>query len=470
VFAIGAKCTHYGGPLGEGLIEGDTVRCPWHHACFSLRTGEAVGAPALNAVDCFEVSERAGKLYVLGQKPLPKPAAPAVSPSSVVLVGAGPASNAAAERLRVLGYAGPITLVGADDSVPYDRPNLSKDYLAGNAPEEWIPLRSEEFYAEKNIQLLKSTRVTAIDVKAKSVTLDGGKTLSYGALLLATGASPVVLDLPGARLPHVHTLRSLTDSRALIAAAEKAKRAVVIGASFIGLEVAASLRARGLSVDVVGPEPLPLARILGPELGGVIRRIHESHGVTFHLGTKPARIDEQSVTLENGETIEAQLVVLGVGVRPNLELAEGAGLKLHRGVVVDRFLRTSAPDVYAAGDVARYEDVRTGETPRIEHFVVAERQGQCVAQNMLGAERAFDDVPFFWSAHYDVTLSYVGHAEGWDHIDVTGSLEQHDCAVAYRHSGRTLAVATLGRDRVSLEADVALQRGDEKKLRELVPG
>ncbi len=469
VFALGASCTHYGGPLGEGLVVGETVRCPWHHACFSLRTGEVLGAPALNPVDCFDVAERQGRLFVLEARPRPEPKAPPSAPSTIVIVGGGAAGNAAAEALRDAGHAGKVTMVSADESIPYDRPNLSKDYLAGTAPEEWIPLRSSDFYAEKNIELLLRTRVTDLDVVSKVISLDNGDRLSYDALLLATGAEPIRLELPGGELSHVHYLRTLADSRALIAASAGLKRAVVAGASFIGLEVAASLRARGIEVTVVAPDALPLGRILGPELGAAIKRIHESHGVSFRLGQKPARIDADSVLLDGGDVVPADLVVLGVGVRPALALAEAAGLELERGVSVDEYLETSAPHVYAAGDIARYRDVRSGQRPRVEHWAVAERQGRTAARNMLGLRERFEAVPFFWSAHYDVTLSYVGHAERWERVDVSGSIEDHDCAVAYRSGGMTLAVATLGRDNVSLEAEAALERGDEKALLELIP-
>jgi apoptosis-inducing factor 3 len=471
VLAIGATCTHYGGPLAEGLMGGDTVRCPWHHACFSLRTGEALAAPALSPVPCFAVEERGGRLYVLAKRtPAPRPATSGGSaPRSVVIVGAGAAGNAAAEMLRRDGYSGAVTMIGADPAGPYDRPNLSKDYLAGNAPEEWIPLRPAEFYASEKIELRVGTGVKRVDVGAKAVELADGARLPYGALLLATGAIPIQLTLPGGDLPHVHYLRTLADSRRIVASAASAKRAVVVGASFIGLEVAAALRARHLEVAVVGPEARPLARVMGDELGAAIQKLHEERGVVFHLGSKPASIDARSVVLESGATLAADLVVIGVGVRPGTELAEAAGLATDRGVVVDAHLRTSVPDVFAAGDIARWPDKRTGETIRVEHWVVAERQGQAAARNMLGAKQPFTAVPFFWSAHYDVSISVVGHAEKWDRIDVDGDIEGHDCAVAFRRGALTLAVATMGRDHASLEAEAAMERGDESALRRIVP-
>jgi NADPH-dependent 2,4-dienoyl-CoA reductase/sulfur reductase-like enzyme/nitrite reductase/ring-hydroxylating ferredoxin subunit len=468
VFAVGAHCTHYGAPLADGLLVGDTVRCPYHHACFALESGEAVRAPARDPIACFDVEERAGKLYVLAKR-APRVPTSVSEPSSIVIVGAGAAGNSAAEKLRREGYLGKITLVGAEDSLPVDRPNLSKDYLAGNAPEEWIPLRSPDFYTEQRIDLIQNVRATLVDTKAKIVALANGTELGYGALLLATGASAIRPTLPGAELSHVHCLRTLADSRKIIEQSTAAKRAVVVGAGFIGLEVAASLRARGLEVTVVAPDELPLGRVLGEALGRAVQRLHESHGVTFRLGRRPAKVSESSVRLDDGAEIEADLVVFGIGVQPSVELAEAAGLTLDRGVVVDEYLRTSAPDVFAAGDVARFPEARTGDKIRVEHWVVATRQGETAALNMLGKKQRFDTVPFFWSAHYDCTISYLGHAESWDRVDIAGSIEKLDCAVAFRKGEHTLAVATIARDKASLEAELALEQRDEAALLRLIP-
>ena len=471
VFAIGATCTHYGGPLAEGLLVGTHLRCPWHHACFDVRTGEAIAAPALNPLPCFTV-KREGSRLVVGAKREDGSARPrpATVPESVVIVGAGAAGNAAAEMLRREGYAGPVTLIGADSVRPVDRPNLSKDYLAGTAPEDWVYLRGEEFYAEQNLDLRLGVRAVALDPAGRRVTLSDGSSVPYGALLLATGADPVRLPLPGADQPHVFTLRTLADSRAILAAATAsgATRVVVVGASFIGLEAAASLRTRGLEVHVVGPDPRPLERVLGPELGDFVRALHEEHGVVFHLGHRPAAFEKDGVLLDDGLRLPADLVVTGVGVRPALELAEKAGLTLDRGVVVDAYLETSAPGVYAAGDLARYPDPVSGDRVRIEHWVVAERQGQAAARNMLGMRVPFRAVPFFWSQHYDVPINYVGHAESWDRIDVAGHLAGKDALVAYRRQGRILAVATIYRDQASLQAEVLLEHGDQAGLEALL--
>jgi NADPH-dependent 2,4-dienoyl-CoA reductase/sulfur reductase-like enzyme len=285
-------------------------------------------------------------------------------------------------------------MVSADADVPVDRPNLSKDYLAGNAQDDWIPLRPKEFYDEHRIGLLLSTRVSAIDTARRRVTLSDGAPLDYGALLLATGAEPVRLAIPGADAPHVHTLRTLTDSRAIIAAAATAKTAVVLGASFIGLEVAASLRARGVAVHVVAPDKTPLARVLGEEVGALVRSVHEAHGVVFHLEETAASIEGGRVVLASGASLAAELVVLGIGVRPATALAEAAGLAADRGVVVDEHLVTSAPSVYAAGDVARFPDARSGELVRIEHWVMAQRQGRVAARNLSRRASASMRCPF----------------------------------------------------------------------------
>jgi NADPH-dependent 2,4-dienoyl-CoA reductase/sulfur reductase-like enzyme/nitrite reductase/ring-hydroxylating ferredoxin subunit len=458
IFAVGATCTHYSGPLAEGLVAGDTVRCPLHHACFSLRTGEALRAPALNPIACFVVERRGDKLYVLGKKPDP-PAkdAPKDAPPSVVVVGGGAAGHAAVEMLRREGYGGRITLLSADSAPPVDRPNLSKDYLAGTAPEDWMPLRPLEFYKEHGIDLLTGARVTALDLDAKRVILDGGATHSFGALLLATGAEAVRLAIVGADLPHVHTLRSLADSRAIIAGLKGAKKAVVIGASFIGLEVAASLRARHIDVHVVAPEKIPMERVLGSELGQSLRALHEERGVVFHLEQTAKAIDARKVTLADGKSLEADLVVVGIGVRPSVTLAEKAGLSIDRGVVVDRFLQTSATGVFAAGDIARWPDPRSGSNIRVEHWVVAQRQGQIAAKNILGQNVPCTLVPFFWSQHYDLQISYVGHAESWDRVDVSGSIAKRDATLVYRAGKKTLAIVTLGRDLESLHAEQALE-------------
>jgi len=460
VFAIDPYCSHYHGPLAEGLVVDDTIRCPWHHACFSLRTGDATRPPALSRLSVWQVEREGEKIFVRRRLKTPRAAAPrpAVVPGKIVIVGGGAAGFAAAEMLRREGFANAITMLSDEGATPVDRPNLSKDYLAGHAPEDWMPLRSDDFYPGAGIDLRLNTPVVAIDAKGRSVHLANGDALPFDRLLLATGAEPVRLQIPGADRQRVHILRTLADSRAIIAAAGNAKRALVIGASFIGLEVAASLRARNLEVHVVAPEQRPMERVLGAAMGDFVRGLHEEHGVIFHLQDTVVQMEGTRAILKSGRTIEADMVVLGVGVRPRLSLAEQAGLSTDRGVTVDAFLETSAPGIFSAGDIARWPDSRSDTNIRVEHWVVAERQGQTAARNMLGRRERFDAVPFFWSQHYDVPINYVGHAEKWDEIRVDGSIEGRDCLVEYRHNGRVLALASIYRDLANLQRELGMER------------
>ena len=461
VFAIGATCTHYGGPLAEGLVVGETVRCPWHHACFSLRTGEALRAPAFDPVACWRVERQGDRVAVREKLPVPsvhRAAPDAGTPDRVVVLGGGAAGFAATERLRREGYAGALTMLSDDVDAPYDRPNLSKDYLAGEAPEEWVPLRPPSFYTDAGIDLRLGTPAARIDVGGRRVLLADGAEVPFDRLLIATGAEPVRPPVPGAEAVEVLTLRSLRDCRAIIARAGTARRAVLVGAGFIGLEVAAALRQRGLDVHVVAPNRRPLEKVLGPDLADLVRQVHEARGVAFHLGEEVASITTGRMALKSGGTLEADIVVLGTGVKPRTALAEAAGLAVADGILVDEHLETSAPGIFAAGDVARWPDLHSGERIRVEHWVVAERMGQAAALNILGRKQAFDAVPFFWSRHYhDLNIDYLGHAKDWDDIAVEGDLAARRAVLRYRRDGHVLAVATVDRDRESLRIEAAME-------------
>ncbi|HJU05515.1 MAG TPA: FAD-dependent oxidoreductase, partial [Nitrospiraceae bacterium] len=428
--------------------------------CFSLRTGQVLRPPALNDLKCWRVERRDGYAFVREALPSARPPklAGAGLPESVVIIGGGAAGNAAVETLRREGYQGPVTMLSADRSMPYDRPNLSKDYLAGSAKAEWIPLRPPTFYMDHHIDVRCSSRVIRLDPTQRAITLSDGSRVTYGALLLATGAEPNRLTVPGATLPHVRVLRTLADCDALIARVGTAHRCVVVGAGFIGLEVAASLRERGLEVHVVAPDARPMERILGAALADMIRTLHESHEVVFHLGATVAEIDADRVRLSTGAELDADLVITGIGVRPEVALAKEAGLATDRGVLVDAFLQTSVPSIYAAGDIARWPDPRTGDRIRVEHWVVAERQGMVAARNILGQRQRFTAVPFFWTRQYDTGIHYVGHAEQWDRVDVDGDPAARDCAVTYWRNNKRLAVATVGRTLDSLRAEVAFEQ------------
>jgi len=466
VFALGGTCTHYSAPLADGIVAGDTIRCPWHHACFDLRTGDALRAPALTPIPAWNVERRGDVVFVTTKRePSPPPVAK-TDVRSIGIVGGGAAGAAAAEMLRRRGFDGAITIISAEETLPVDRPNLSKDYLAGNAPEEWIPLRTPEFYAEQNIEMVTGHRVLRVDAETKTLALDNGIERRFDAILIATGADPVRLTPPGAE--RVHVLRTLADSRAIIAEAEKGRRAVVLGASFIGLEVAAALRAREVDVTIVAPEEIPLVRILGTEVGAFIRALHEEHGVRFRLGATAAKFESDRVILSTGEPLPADFIVAGVGVRPNTLLGQIAGLKLDQGIVVDEHFETSACGIYAAGDVAKYPDRVSGKMIRVEHWAVAEQQGQTAACNIIGIETPHVAPPFFWSAHYDVTIAVVGHAAGFDKAELHGSLANRRALIAYRSGNEVAAVATIGMDREALRASVAMERGDRAELEAIV--
>ncbi|MGH8945485.1 MAG: NAD(P)/FAD-dependent oxidoreductase, partial [Acidimicrobiia bacterium] len=349
--------------------------------------------------------------------------------------------------MRRYGYTGPVSLIGQEP--PVDRPNLSKDYLAGTAPEEWIPLRPPEFYAEAGIELIVGETVGSVEPSGRIVHLHQGRQLTYGALLLAPGAEPRRLPVPGGDLPHVHYLRTLDDSRAIIAALSGVDRALIVGAGFIGLEVAASLRHRDIAVTVVAHGEVPLAHAVGDTLGGFVADLHREHGVKFQLGRGVTEISQDKVLFDDGTNLPADLVVVGIGVIPRTGLAEAAGLHVEDGIVVDYHLRTSDPHIWAAGDAARYPGPDGGGV-RVEHWMLAERQGQTAARNMLGHDISFTEPPFFWSQHYDVPINVTGHLAGWEDEIVSGDPYERDVLVGYQKSGQITAVASIYRDRDSL--------------------
>lgn len=463
VVAVAGACSHYSGPLKDGLRVGDTIACPWHHACFDLKTGRALKAPALAPIDRWKVEADGGRIVV--REKLEAAEAPKRDsrndPKRIVIVGGGAAGFAAAQRLRDLGFSGELVMLSDDGQAPYDRPNVSKDYLAGQADPAWMPLKDEAFYADNKIDLRLGARAVAIDAAKKTVALEDGGSVGYDRLLVATGAEPNHPKTPGFDADNVFTLRSQADSDRIIAAAGKAGRVAVIGASFIGLEAAASMRARGLETHVIAPETAPLESKLGPQLSGLVKGLHDRHGVSFHLGRKVEAFEGGKLKLDDGSSVGADLVILGVGVKPRLDLAGSAGVKVDGGVIVDASMRTSDAAIFAAGDIARYPQAGSGEQTRVEHWVVAERQGQTAAAAMLGLDETLDDPAFFWSAHFGVEIRYVGHAERWDEIEAEGSFECEDASAEVRFikGGRVVAVATVGRDLDALKAAEAMPSG-----------
>jgi NADPH-dependent 2,4-dienoyl-CoA reductase/sulfur reductase-like enzyme/nitrite reductase/ring-hydroxylating ferredoxin subunit len=463
VRACGGKCTHYGAPLEKGLLVRETVTCPWHSARFDVPTGRVDAPPALTSVGCYPVKVEGGAVYV-GE--VRKPKAPQIEGEderTFVIVGGGAAGNAAAITLREEGFAGRILMITAEPHRPYDRPTLSKELMSGEASVKWLPLHSEKFYERRRIELLTESRVIALEPDAHKLTLEDGKEIEYDRALLATGGVPRTLDVPGADLDGCFLLRSRRDAEAIVAAVEEAGRAVILGAGFIGMEVAASLREREMEVHVCAPEDVPMERVFGERVGRWLQHLHEEHGVRFHLGTTADEIHGdgrvEEVRLSDGTVLPADVVVIGAGVRPAVEFLEGTGLLEDGAVPVDGTLRTRDEAVWAAGDIARVPDPRTGEAYRIEHWVVAERQGRHAARCMLGSEDAYDEAPFFWTLQFHNSVKYIGHAAGADEVAFRGSVEDGKFLAGYYQDGRLRAVAGTGPAKPALALGEMLRAG-----------
>jgi NADPH-dependent 2,4-dienoyl-CoA reductase/sulfur reductase-like enzyme/nitrite reductase/ring-hydroxylating ferredoxin subunit len=455
-YAIGAECTHYGGPLIDGALNGHRVVCPWHQASFDVLTGNLEEPPALDAQPCFDVRVQDGNVIVKVPDAPDNRRTPAMvrrDPAdgrTFVILGAGAAGNAAAETLRQEGFTGRLVMITGEPHLPYDRPNLSKGYLSGEAGPEALPWRTSEFYRDHDIEVLLEHPVDRVEHSRKTLTFADGGSLAYDALLLATGGLPRPLGLPGGKFPNVLTLRSDTDADAIIAAATPASRVVVIGAGFIGMETAASLTKRGLAVTVVASHPVPLGRQLGPEIGGMLQEVHTEHGVAFRLGRTPARLEGDgratTVVLDDGDTLPADLVVVGLGVNPATWMLMGVPLNQDRSVSVDSRMRVT-DGLYAAGDVARFPDWRDGAPIRIEHWRLAEQHGRVAAHNMAGHRVEYVGVPFFWSEQFDLFLQYVGYADTWDAVLIHGELHTRNFLAYYVKGNNVLAAAGLQHDR-----------------------
>lgn len=454
--AVGAHCTHYGAPLVEGFLDGERIVCPWHHACFDITTGDLEEPPAFDSLPCFELKIEGEEIFVCLPEDAPDRRTPPMTKRDLkderqfVILGGGAAGFMAAQTLREDGFAGRIVMVTREDRPPYDRPNLSKDYLQGHAEPAWMTLRPDDFFAEHDIEIFREKEAVKVDAAAQEITFKDGTILEYDSLLIATGGTPRKLPFQTDAQENVFLLRSFADSDRIIAAAESGKRAVVIGASFIGMETASSLRIRGCDVTVIAPDKVPFEKILGAEIGGLFQNIHERKSVKFKLGASVESFEGdkkvEAVVLENGERIECDFVVVGIGVKPATDFLENIELHKDGGVIADEFLRI-AENIYAAGDITHFPDVRTGEETRIEHWRTAMQQGRTAAHNMAGKREAFTAVPFFWTAQFDTNLRYVGHAKDWDRIVIQGDVKKQDFLAFYIKDFRILAVAGMNRDK-----------------------
>ena len=368
-------------------------------------------------------------------------------PETHVIAGAGLAGAKAAEALRGEGFEGRIVLVGDEPELPYERPPLSKDYLRGESPREQARVHEDGFYADHDIELLTGTAVTELDAAARAVTLSTGERLGYDRLLLATGSEPRRLSVPGAELDGVHHLRTFADSDAIAAALEPGARAVIAGGGWIGMEVAASARQKGLEVTIVELEDVPLSRALGREAGQIYARLHREHGVELHTGVAVARVEGEGrverVVLADGRALDADLLVCGLGAIPRTALAERAGLAVENGILCDASLQTSDPHVFAAGDIANAEHPFYGRRVRVEHWANALNQPEVAARAMLGKPAAYDSLPYFFSDQYDVGMEYRGLAIGADAFEIDGDAEAYEFVAYWRREGRTIAAMNV---------------------------
>jgi NADPH-dependent 2,4-dienoyl-CoA reductase/sulfur reductase-like enzyme/nitrite reductase/ring-hydroxylating ferredoxin subunit len=463
IYACGNECSHYHGPLNDGLIAGHVVTCPWHNARFDIRDGQLVAPPGLNGIPSYETKVEDGQVWIrqVGKGTIPMPEGE--DDRTMLIVGAGAAGNSAAETLRREGFTGRIVMVTGEAYGPYDRPMLSKDLLSGEAPAKWLPLRGQKFYERLKIELMTEKPVTAVDPAGRAVTFADGTSMTADRILLATGGKPRTLDVPGADKAGCYPLRSRQDAEAILAELEKAKSAVIVGASFIGLEVACSLRTREIEVHVVAPEDVPLAAIFGEQIGDRIRKTHEENGVIFHLGqtvkefTGRDRVSE--VVLADGSSLKVDLVIIGVGIRPAVEFLESSGLVKDGAVPVNGRLETSAEGIFAAGDIALVPDVRSGEPRRIEHWVEAGRQGMHAARCMLGARDGYAGVPFFWSKQYGSSLRYIGYAPKFDQVVFRGSVADKFFLAGFYRAGKLAAAASVGKARELIRLGQLLEAG-----------
>ena len=462
--ALHPKCSHYGAPLAEGALSGHRIVCPWHHACFDARTGRHLEAPGCDALQTYPVELRDGQLAVTlpehgpgtGYTPNPMSTGGRRDVGApYVIIGGGAAGQRCAEGLREAKYEGPIVLLSADDQLPYDRPQLSKGFLTGDKTAEQLPLRDADFYRAHDIDVRLATKVTAVDHATNTVRLEDGATLTYSKLCVATGGKPRRPPIPGVDLAGVHTLRSLNDARALKTSMEDAKTAVVIGASFIGMEAAGALRKQGLDVTVVAPEETPFGKTLGTRIGKAVQAWHEENGVKFRLPSRVIALhgdDDGAVAeveLEGGERLSAHVVVLGVGVAPVTDLladlaSDDGGFDLDAHGYLGH-------DIWCAGDIARLPQGPLGEPARIEHWRVAQQQGLVAGYNMAGVERPLESVPFFWTEHWGHKLRYVGHHDSTEDVRFDGSPETGPFIAHYYQDGQLAAALGVGRDQEMAE-------------------
>jgi len=451
--ALGANCTHYGAPLADGVICKGVIMCPWHHACFDAVTGNLLEPPARDSLPVFETKVIDDDVIVMVPGQIPQSTLPRMVKGNLadkrnyVVIGGGAAGNAAAQALREAGYTGKIIMITKEDRYPYDRPNLSKAYLAGEAPPEWMPLRGEDFYREYDIDILFNNQVKKVNISNREILLHDNSKLKYDKILLAPGSVPRTLNIPGSHLKNIFYLRSFSDCDMIINAVKVASKAVIIGASFIGMETAHSLHERKADVTVIAPEEVPFKNIFGNDIGSLIKRLHEEHGIKFKLNSRVEGFEGDdsvnSVVQANGEKTECDFVVIGIGVIPATDFIDGINVEKDGSIKVNEYMKVS-DDVFAAGDIAAFP--YNGDFIRIEHWRVAEQQGRTAAFNMAGMKIKFEKYPFFWTEQAGLNIKYAGYTKQWDETVTWGNVGSKEFITFLIGGGKVLASIGNGRD------------------------
>ena len=479
VYAVENKCSHYGFALTKGAMCEHRVRCPLHHACFDLRTGEQLEAPGMDGLPRFTVEVRGDDIYV-SEEPeasnTPKPDASVAVPAprdgryDHVIVGGGTAAAYAVEAIRAADRTASVLVLSAEELPPYDRTKVSKDFMQKDADRGSLPLRSLDFYRDYGVEFRAGVEVKTLDLQQKTVTLADGGSVTYDRVLMATGGTPVELDLPGADREGVYTVRKAADAVAAREATADGTEVVIIGGSFIGLETAMSLGKRGGKITVVTPEDVLFGKVFGKEVGAYTRKLHEDAGVSFQLGRKAKEIrgngSVTSVLLDDGTELPADIVIVGIGVKPATDYIEGIAFQEDHSVAVDGHLAAHAENAWAAGDIATYPD-REGML-RIEHWKVAGQQGRVAGRNMAGQAEPYTMVPFFWTNQQGVNYRYVGHATDYDDIIFDGTPGESPFLAFYVKDDHVQACLGVKRDADAAAVNELMALGQLPELDELV--
>ncbi len=491
-YATHLYCTHLGANLSDGVLVGQQVMCPFHHACFDLTSGRYTEPPAIDDLPSFEVRVEGDDVIVSVPDDAPEEVTPAMADVGssdgrrFVILGAGAAGGIAAETLRELGFGGQITIVNREDKLFYDRTQLSKGYLASDS--ETPTLRDASFYQQRDIDFRTGSAVQHVSLGDSQVTLENGNSIDYDALLIATGSTPKTPPIDGLQddevADKVYSLRTPRDADQIIAAAKAGDKAVLIGASFIAMECASALHDRDVEVTIVAPEEVPFGSLFGEAVGKMLQQKHEAEGTTFQLGVQANKIEQSansssgglSVTLDDDTTLDADFVVLGVGVRPltdflDLDKNDDGSISVDANL---RLQQTAGAPVFAAGDIAEFPDKYSGGRVRIEHWRLAQQHGRVAAQNMIAATsndngsqtggasvsmQTFDKVPFFWSKQPGFNLRYVGHVEDFDDVIIDGDVDKPEFIAFYVKDGAIRAAVGAKRDTEMVAVNEAMRLG-----------